>query len=1167
MSPAWIVPSRANQVEPGEPAWTCPSRALNLSLENVRSCSPLYFLAVSASPLDRNPFPCLCKRKQMKDQTGDLEKLTDMQHYVEGLEDQLTIERVQQTEVNQQLAMEVQNAKREHADQLSKISETQEGQGKDGVPKPKLQIRNAAAALNPAAAKIFKLLTMSASSLLSMKVDQQMVTAIEAMESEQAANLLLECGDETKALELLGALEAPLAVSILSSMKGVDAKKLLLKLGKESRKAIVSELAFNRNPGDPAKSQLAAIFNSATGIDLADMLDDMPPKLTANMFPYLGDKTAEAAVYMKPTNLSLSLMQMPVKSASTILKGMSTQSASFALENVLANSSDPDMAKDMLAMMFIEEQAAILSTMKPRPAAMVIAAMDDDKAVLVMTAKAMKLQAATAIYFSMDSSRRTSILEKIETRWRHHTNLCACLLSSCLSPSGQPDLEEWAARWKAVMGDLTESSLKLFEHFWQRRLRSLVGNANPDKMRKLEKAQAEMRDVMRELVPIMSDAAKSIPVTETDDAQNMKGHMQSMVKRMSAALETPAERAVTFEEAVWANCEQQTMVKSGLKMVEELMSQVGDQIRPEGAEEELQVRTALTNRVLAIEAAGAVSPLGEYPEEEDIEELAHPPPEPTALMAAAAHREVRRASVEDKSVQTDFDPESTQPANFRSPAVLAGTVPMPEPMALSLLRQSSSAASNPPTPTAGDVPEAVPDATALPLADVAEENRMEITRQSHNEFLESLFGPDGDWSQVKSHDDMMNIVLRALEYMSSIHGCNGIFSQIVYDAEQDPDEDAVDDLTTYDDNMFQIHMMIDGGLHDMDGRMEVGSYIPRDADIAPKHYQAANEVATNVSREPFLLVAPLRVNRVVWGTLCLSGSFADILTQDAATKLAQHEAMQADMSLIAQGAEMCIFKTSGLFNENVEHMRTNARRLLQAFQVTQVMKDHDLPPEELLALEKQQSLEVTKMKIHQLNVSKKRVEAMLLQPEMKNALGEIRRYRDPKKPVIAVVVSLMLVMNLPRYRSLLQEDYTLPDHKNMLVSIWKQVQKTFTISIIKQMQKLDSKSNMPSVDSLRAATRVGRVIDEQVMDTEADSTENFIACEELMTQNTYEDCKQISTAAGLLHEWIWIMIQLRMSHIAQVLLQDDLSDLPRALRNRQEHLLAVEAAGAAESQT
>ena len=41
------------------------------------------------------------------------------------------------------------------------------------------------------------------------------------------------------------------------------------------------------------------------------------------------------------------------------------------------------------------------------------------------------------------------------------------------------------------------------------------------------------------------------------------------------------------------------------------------------------------------------------------------------------------------------------------------------------------------------------------------------------------------------------------------------------------------------------------------------------------------------------------------------------------------------------------------------------------------------------------------------------------------------------------------------------------------------------------------------------------------------SDEDFASCQTLMTGVGYNELKKVSQATGLLHEWIWVMLQLR----------------------------------------
>ena len=64
-----------------------------------------------------------------------------------------------------------------------------------------------------------------------------------------------------------------------------------------------------------------------------------------------------------------------------------------------------------------------------------------------------------------------------------------------------------------------------------------------------------------------------------------------------------------------------------------------------------------------------------------------------------------------------------------------------------------------------------------------------------------LFGPDGLSSKVKGPEGIEDIVRRSINYMTQVYGVRATYAEMTYDAEQDL-IDGVDDMSTYDDNMF-----------------------------------------------------------------------------------------------------------------------------------------------------------------------------------------------------------------------------------------------------------------------------------------------------------------------------------------------------------------------------
>ena len=67
-----------------------------------------------------------------------------------------------------------------------------------------------------------------------------------------------------------------------------------------------------------------------------------------------------------------------------------------------------------------------------------------------------------------------------------------------------------------------------------------------------------------------------------------------------------------------------------------------------------------------------------------------------------------------------------------------------------------------------------------------------------------LFGPEGRWNSVDTVEELSSIAAEALAYLGATGICGGTLAAMVYDPDEDPDADAIDDPTTYDDNMLQL---------------------------------------------------------------------------------------------------------------------------------------------------------------------------------------------------------------------------------------------------------------------------------------------------------------------------------------------------------------------------
>jgi|AntAceMinimDraft_5_1070358.scaffolds.fasta_scaffold09990_2 hypothetical protein len=117
---------------------------------------------------------------------------------------------------------------------------------------------------------------------------------------------------------------------------------------------------------------------------------------------------------------------------------------------------------------------------------------------------------------------------------------------------------------------------------------------------------------------------------------------------------------------------------------------------------------------------------------------------------------------------------------------------------------------------------------------------------NHTCSLSQLFGKGGASSAVTGTNGIEHLVRRSIEYLATSYGARVTYGETTYDPANDigvdgvDDEDGVDNLDSYDDNMFTL---VDSSetLHPDIVGLSTGEYIPRGtyADIM---YRCANEV-------------------------------------------------------------------------------------------------------------------------------------------------------------------------------------------------------------------------------------------------------------------------------------------------------------------------------------
>ena len=88
-------------------------------------------------------------------------------------------------------------------------------------------------------------------------------------------------------------------------------------------------------------------------------------------------------------------------------------------------------------------------------------------------------------------------------------------------------------------------------------------------------------------------------------------------------------------------------------------------------------------------------------------------------------------------------------------------------------------------------------------------------------------------------------------------------------------------------------------------------------------------------------------------------------------------------------------------------------------------------------------------KIKHLEGSKRRLEQLLMSPNLSNMFLELRSYRLPQRTVVATMTSLLHLLQDKKALEKIPADFRIPEHKNAVQWLWKGMQSKITRSLIR----------------------------------------------------------------------------------------------------------------------
>ncbi|KAK3233908.1 hypothetical protein CYMTET_55823 [Cymbomonas tetramitiformis] len=416
----------------------------------------------------------------------------------------------------------------------------------------------------------------------------------------------------------------------------------------------------------------------------------------------------------------------------------------------------------------------------------------------------------------------------------------------------------------------------------------------------------------------------------------------------------------------------------------------------------------------------------------------------------------------------------------------------------------------------------------LDSAKAEAKEQMDQMSKTHGEdedgFLNELFGFAGRWRNVRTHAGAMELCGDALEHVTKKYRTECCFNELDYDPAYD--NDGEDDPNTYDDNVFR-RAYNTGYQHNDQGSSE---FLDREQDFL--HYVCVNKNEVQEMKRgggACEVIVPVKYPTLTMpnGNPKMAGTISFFI-HDEMCKIAAAELQISEQEAFERIKQDQIFIAKGM-GKSIEHLEllqleelekiSNKNRHDQLMSARKASGEAQADPGET-AMTKLQ------LEMQALLADKRRLELMLSKRTMKNALAEMKRYRQPHRACIGTTCSLFLVLNFKGSRTMLPVNEEnglcyLPTHPNHLQELWSFKSKQLDVSkVIMAMKKVDPTLLMEGDDIDEDGDGIGDI-----------AAGRFGSAKQILSDIHFEEAKRASQVAGVIYEWLYTTLKLRMVYI------------------------------------
>jgi len=162
----------------------------------------------------------------------------------------------------------------------------------------------------------------------------------------------------------------------------------------------------------------------------------------------------------------------------------------------------------------------------------------------------------------------------------------------------------------------------------------------------------------------------------------------------------------------------------------------------------------------------------------------------------------------------------------------------------------------------------------------------------------------------------------------------------------------------------------------------------------------------------------------------------------------------------------------------------------------------------------------SQQQLFNLQFSREKIQEMLKDKSMKQALTELKRYRKPQYEICTTVVNVYCTLiDVKMWQMLPIDDETkirlVPKHENAQIPIWKEAAKRIIpVRLLRMMETHDPMKDLSNGD--------GAVIENGVNLT----SERFKTIEQILKEVSQVDAASASLCAGLIREWTYVMHEM-----------------------------------------